>query len=211
MSTPVYEKSQAEGAPSDGKVPASSESTFVNDGNDNNNNPERIDTSVPPDPDAYHSPLSEAREKATRLNDDLALLEAVREVSRKSGGETGSSHHDTRSSFSRVSRRRVDEFDEVTNPLHERAAMFNLPENPHTELARLIKKLHNSSIIVRYLCYITPLVVLLLIPLLVGALKFKHANVGGVRLLYFSIWLEIFWLTLWAGRVCLGKIIITYV
>lgn len=41
---------------------------------------------------------------------------------------------------------------------------------------------------------------ILLIPLLLGALLFTNATVGGVELVWFMIWLEIVWLTLWAGR-----------
>ena len=49
--------------------------------------------------------------------------------------------------------------------------------------------------------YIVPLVVIILIPLLIGGLLFKRATVGGVRLLWFCVWLEIVWLTLWGGRI----------
>ena len=49
--------------------------------------------------------------------------------------------------------------------------------------------------------YITPPVLILLIPLLLGVFVFKTATVGGVRLQWFMIWLEIVWLTLWAGRI----------
>ncbi|KAM3418217.1 hypothetical protein BST61_g4220 [Cercospora zeina] len=45
-----------------------------------------------------------------------------------------------------------------------------------------------------------PITLILLIPLLLGALVFKRATVGGVYLMWFMIWLEIVWLTLWAGR-----------
>ena len=52
--------------------------------------------------------------------------------------------------------------------------------------------------------YIIPVAGLLLIPLLFGALLYgqDQKTVGGVELLWFSVWLEIVWLTLWAGRVC---------
>ena len=52
-----------------------------------------------------------------------------------------------------------------------------------------------------------PLVIVLLIPLLVGALAYPNASVGGVRLVWFSVWLEIVWLTLWAGRVSTPDIV----
>jgi hypothetical protein len=55
--------------------------------------------------------------------------------------------------------------------------------------------------LVRYFVYITPLVLVILLPLLLGALLFKNATVGDVYLMWFCIWLEIAWLTLWAGRV----------
>lgn len=95
----------------------------------------------------------------------------------------------------------IDDFDAATNPLHEQAARYKPPENPTTKFSIFFKKVHNSSWVVRYFTYITPLVLLILIPILVGALAFPDANVGGVTLTWFSIWLMIVWLTLWAGRV----------
>lgn len=95
----------------------------------------------------------------------------------------------------------VDEFDVNINPVHERAASFKPPEHPSSNFARAFKRIHDSSFLIRYFSYIMPLVTLLLIPLLLGALVFKRANVGGVRLMWFSVWLEIVWLTLWGGRV----------
>jgi hypothetical protein len=94
----------------------------------------------------------------------------------------------------------VDEFDEATNPLHEKTALYKPPENPSTGFSKFVKRVHNSSFLVRYFTYITPLVLIILIPLLLGALLFKDAHVGGVRLIWFCIWLQIVWLTLWAGR-----------
>lgn len=144
---------------------------------------------------------SARREQYTRLEDDLMLLQAERVASRSTQGEHGEGE---RNSMSRSRSRRseaVDEFDEATNPLHEKAAVYKPPESPNTKLSALVKKIHQSSFIVRYLTYILPVVLILLVPLLVGALKFTDASVGGVELMWFAIWLEIVWLTLWAGRV----------
>lgn len=162
----------------------------------------RVDTELDRDLLALRSP-SAHREQSLRLEDDLALLEAERVAS----ASTRDDHDKDQKSASSVARSRsrrsenVDEFDEATNPLHEKAAVYNPPENPNTTLALFIKKLHQSSFIIRYFTYIVPVVLLLLIPLLVGALAFPNASVGGVELLWFSVWLEIVWLTLWAGRV----------
>lgn len=143
---------------------------------------------------------SQTRERAHRLDDELTMLQIERKVSQQ---EDGKAESQTRSLYRSRSRREepTDEFDTATNPLHERAAVYHLPENPTTSLAKLFKKVHESSFIVRYCTYITPVVLIILIPLLLGALVFKKASVGGVKLVWFCIWLEIVWLTLWAGRV----------
>lgn len=57
----------------------------------------------------------------------------------------------------------------------------------------------------RYIAYLTPAALLLLIPILLDiyAYHYKSKPVGGpngVQLLWFGIWLEVVWLTLWAAR-----------
>lgn len=144
---------------------------------------------------------SQTREQASRLNDDLAVLQIEQELSNSDALQRGQS---ISRSMTRVRSRRedlVDEFDAATNPLHEQAARYKPPENPNTSFSKFFKKVHNSSWLVRYFTYITPIVLLILIPLLVGALAFPNANVGGVKLVWFSIWLMIVWLSLWLGRV----------
>lgn len=164
----------------------------------------KVDTTRYDHDDDEHPPMrtpSARREQATRLEDDLLLLQAERMTSHSTGAPDD--EHD-RNSIKRSRSRRseaVDEFDEATNPLHEKTAIYKPPEKPNTQIAVFVKKLHQSSFLVRYLTYISPVVLLLLIPLLVGALRYPNASVGGVELMWFSIWLEIVWLTLWAGRV----------
>ncbi|KAI4907575.1 hypothetical protein J4E90_009604 [Alternaria incomplexa] len=144
---------------------------------------------------------SQTREQASRLNDDLAVLAIEQGLDEKEALRRNASMNP---SMTRVRSRRedlVDDFDAATNPLHEQAARYTPPENPTTSFSKFFKKVHNSSWLVRYFTYITPMVLLILIPLMVGIFAFPNANVGGVKLVWFSIWLMIVWLTLWAGRV----------
>lgn len=147
--------------------------------------------------------FSRDREEASRLNDDLAMMRAERSVT---DPDKKSADDQRGSAEIRRSRSRgpdpVDEFDAATNPLHERTALYKPPEHPTTNIAKFFKYIHSSSWLVRYVTYIVPVVILLLIPLLIGALlpRGQNSNVGGVELVWFSIWLEIVWLTLWAGR-----------
>jgi hypothetical protein len=149
---------------------------------------------------------SQSREQASRLNDDLAVLAVEQGLDEQEALKRGLS---TNKSMTRVRSRRedlVDDFDAATNPLHEQAARYKPPENPSSKAGQFFKKVHSSSWLVRYFTYITPLVLVILIPILVGALVFPNANVGGVKLVWFSIWLMIVWLTLWAGRVSISLV-----
>jgi hypothetical protein len=149
---------------------------------------------------------SQTREQASRLNDDLAVLAIEQGLDEKEALRRNASMNP---SLSRVRSRRedlVDDFDAATNPLHEQAARYTPPENPTTSFSKFFKKIHNSSWLVRYFTYITPMVLLILIPILVAIFAFPNATVGGVELLWFSIWLMIIWLTLWAGRVSIFRL-----
>ena len=144
----------------------------------------------------------QSREEEQRLEDDLAMLQAERNVSRSQ------THHHlgdlTRSATIHRSRSRqepVDSFDVNTNPIHEKASGFRPPEHPEGNFAKVFKHIHDSNFLVRYFMYIVPLVIIILVPLLLGGMLFTRATVGGVRLLWFCVWLEIVWLTLWGGRI----------
>jgi hypothetical protein len=144
---------------------------------------------------------SQTREQASRLNDDLAVLAVEQGLDEQEALKRGQSMN---RSMTRVRSHRedlIDDFDAATNPLHEQAARYKPPENPSSKFGKFFKKVHGSSWLVRYFTYITPLVLLILIPIFVGVFAFPSANVGGVTLVWFSIWLMIVWLTLWAGRV----------
>lgn len=157
--------------------------------------------------DTIRSPTRH-REQAHRLDDDLRLLQIERQVSQqRSESIKRNASIAPGSARQRTRREEVeDDFDAATNPLHETTKAFWVVEHPTSNFAKFMKKIHNSSSTVRYFTYITPVALILLVPLLIGALLpnakgARGANVGGVELMWFSIWLEIVWLTLWAGRV----------
>ncbi|KAL3467322.1 Mechanosensitive ion channel-domain-containing protein [Aspergillus heterothallicus] len=217
MSTPVkeiparkYPEGEERGRSTDSSR-TSDEDTYVHDGPSNQNGDHlRVNTTYDNGGMRPSRSPSAAREQAKRLEDDLAVLEAERVASRSTHDGDKDARSDAHSLTRSRSRRPedIDEFDEATNPLHEKAAVYNPPENPSTGVSKFIKKVHESSVFVRYFTYIVPVVLLLLIPLLVGAIAYPNASVGGVKLLWFSVWLEIVWLTLWAGRI-VAKIIPT--
>ncbi|KAL8952939.1 MAG: hypothetical protein Q9222_001158 [Ikaeria aurantiellina] len=145
---------------------------------------------------------SQAREEESRLTDDLAMLQAERVVSNAQSTRLGGRLTNSASMHRSRSRAEpVDQFDVNTNPIHEKAATFKPPENPAGRFAKTFKHIHDSSFLIRYFSYIVPVVLVILIPLLLGALVFKESTVGDVRLMWFCVWLEIVWLTLWSGRI----------
>ncbi|KAL9042426.1 MAG: hypothetical protein Q9180_000617, partial [Flavoplaca navasiana] len=121
---------------------------------------------------------SQSREEESRLTDDLAMLQAERVVSSAQTGARMTNSTSVHRSRSRVEP--VDQFDVNTNPIHEKAATFRPPDNPTSKIAKTFKKIHESSFLVRYFSYIVPVVLVILIPLLLGALLFKKATVGGI-------------------------------
>jgi hypothetical protein len=158
------------------------------------------DSRQPEDTRSIQSP-SRLKEEASRLDDDLTVLQAERQVSVSDQDHIKSGISRSRSIYRSRSKEPQDAFDIATEPTHEKLSIYRPPQNPNTSVGKIFKKVHDSVWLLRYFLYITPLVLLLLIPLLLGALVFRRATVGGVQLVWFSIWLEIVWLSLWAGRV----------
>lgn len=151
-----------------------------------------------------HVSQSRKREESHRLDDDLELLKAERVATNASGTGPDRSRSRRHRSRSRVSEvvDPVDDFDIATNPVHDNGkGVWRPPEKPSNKFAQFMKTVHESSVIIRYFTYIIPLVLILLIPLLLGGLVFHEAAVGDVYLMWFMVWLEVVWLSLWAARI----------
>lgn len=225
MSTPIHEKDQISFPtfPANVNPPPSSQTndrssdedgTLQDNHSDHNRNYLRVTTSHSKDDDRFlmrdhHNPMSPSaqREADQRLGDELNLQQIERQVSEAERNELNRSKSMGRSR-SRAGGEPIDDFDVDTNPVHESTKVYQPVANPSTNFAKLFKRIHNSSFLVRYFCYIAPLAILLLIPLMIGAFAFPNAHVGGVELMWFGIWLEIVWLSLWAGRVsALGNLV----
>lgn len=115
---------------------------------------------------------------------------------------------------SSTGRRRKSKPNRTNNPTHTSNPNYNYNPNDyhHTEhpsngnknltrLHRLYKSLINSSIITRYIVYITPLAILIAIPIIVGATAARYATIGGVTLYWFFAWIEVIWLSLWVCKI----------
>ena len=70
-----------------------------------------------------------------------------------------------------------------------------------SRLGHIYRGVLNSSILIRYLVYITPVALLIAIPIIVGATGARYATIGGVRMYWFFAWIEVVWLSLWVAKV----------
>lgn len=143
--------------------------------------------------------MDHSREQATRLNDDLTLLQAERAVIEQEGGEL-------RRSVSRVRSAQHDEDDLFNRPASEKGPPGIIVE-PDNRAHKIVDGVKGLPRFVRYFFYCLPVTAILLIPVLLGYFQRQAqqetviGGPGGVPLLWFGIWLEIVWLSLWAARI----------
>jgi hypothetical protein len=164
--------------------------------------PDADDTAKKVDPDhlapetALLSP-ADSREAANRLHDDLELLRAERVVSNQerdsSRPRSRKRSHDTRVE---------DAFNTTTAP----AVTSPVVPLKTTWLTKLWLSLKKFPRVLRYVVYAVPPGILILIPVFLDLFAYDRkgdpvGGRGGVQLLWFGIWLEVVWLTLWAARI----------
>ncbi|KAL5352537.1 hypothetical protein ACLOAV_002485 [Pseudogymnoascus australis] len=69
-----------------------------------------------------------------------------------------------------------------------------------TGMGKFYDKIVNFSIVTRYLVYVLPIAALIAIPVVVGATVAPDAKIGGIRLVWFFIWIECVWLSIWIAK-----------
>lgn len=101
---------------------------------------------------------SQAREQASRLDDDLEMLKIERQVSRMEDDKRSRSKSrdaDMSRTKSRRHEEHVDEFDAATNPVHEKTQIYQPVENPSTNFSKFVTWVHGSGIIIRWFFYVS--------------------------------------------------------
>lgn len=69
-----------------------------------------------------------------------------------------------------------------------------------TFAGKIYLKIYHFSIITRYMLYVVPVAILIAVPLVLGATLFPNARIGGVKMLWFFVWIEVVWVSLWVSK-----------
>ncbi|KPM38256.1 putative MscS family protein [Neonectria ditissima] len=135
---------------------------------------------------------SENRANATRFNDDLELLRIERAVSQEEDNHSKRPHH-------------VVPEDAFNQPMPSETFHPEKKKDTDATMVKFWLFLRKFPRFIRYFVYLFPGAALLLIPVLLGALAFNTKDRavgghGGVYIMWFGIWLEIVWASLWVSR-----------
>ncbi len=152
-------------------------------------------------PDSLSLSPGDSREAASRLHDDLELLRAERVAS------SNHDHDSIRAKSKRSHRSHHEPVEDAFNTTGPQAptSAANVPIKA-TWLTKLWLSLKKFPRVLRYVLYAIPPAIILLIPILLDLFAYDRegdpvGGRGGVHLLWFGIWLEVLWLTLWAARI----------
>lgn len=147
------------------------------------------------------------RAEASRLNDDLELLRVERAISTQQSDirRSRSRRRSTADDFFADDNLGAPDSDDAFNAPTFKDAARQKREESNACFYKFWMYLKKFPRIFRYILYMLPGAGLLLIPVLLGALAIdQEANpvggAGGVYLMWFGIWLEIVWCSLWISR-----------
>ncbi len=69
-----------------------------------------------------------------------------------------------------------------------------------TTMGKIYDKIVNFSTITRYMVYVIPIGFVLAVPIVITAVVFPNAYIGGVRMVWFWSWIEIVWSSVWISK-----------
>lgn len=69
-----------------------------------------------------------------------------------------------------------------------------------TTMGRFYNKFVGFSVVTRYLVYVVPVAGVLAIPIALGATTATETRIAGMRLLWFFLWIELVWLSIWISK-----------
>lgn len=69
-----------------------------------------------------------------------------------------------------------------------------------TAMGRFYDKVVSFSVVTRYMVYVVPVAAIIAIPIALGATTATETKVGGMRLLWFFLWIELVWLSIWIAK-----------
>lgn len=154
----------------------------------------------PPEEARALSPAGTTREQASRLNDDLELLRAERLVSSQEAAQLNKTKSRNRGRSEPI------EEDIFIGEVKEEVPAKAPPEKHAGAFAyKTWLYMRKFPRILRYFVYMLPGGAILLIPVMLGRYAVSQDSVAvggsnGVNLMWFGIWLEVLWGTLWVSR-----------
>lgn len=142
---------------------------------------------------------AEARDQGTALYDEVELQRAERLVSTR---EQHLGAHKTRAPAQEDS----DNDDGFAPAPKTKTRAAEPSKDNGSHFYHMLLRLRKFPRFIRYFLYLLPGAAILLAPILLDKLAFEPGTTpvggpGGVDLLWFGIWLEIVWCTLWATRI----------
>jgi hypothetical protein len=60
-----------------------------------------------------------------------------------------------------------------------------------TRMGRIYTKIINFSVVTRYFIYVSPIALMIAVPIILGATVFPNAYIGHVKMVWFFTWIEI--------------------
>ena len=104
-------------------------------------------------------------------------------------GGDGTASDEKHGVFGSKGRRKIMKLDSKGQPAN--ASGDDDGEAKFTQMGLIYYKILNFSVVTRYFIYILPLAICIAVPIVIGATVAPRASLGGVRIVWLFVWIEI--------------------